>query len=217
MNPMENAAVVGANTHGWRPEEEQLLRFEAQEARTQGRALRSVFDSVAKKTGRKPNSVRNFYYAQAREQEPGLCAAAFTPFTQDEIWALLVKVLGGQAKGVSVRACTLEMANGDTREMLRYQNKYRSLIKNNPAFVREVIDYMKENNTPVFDPYEFGATSMHPAGRPKKPDSQSSLARGVFEALCFNSRLTELDRRVSELESAVKSLEQDSMTALSLD
>ena len=33
---------------------------------------------------------------------------------------------------MSVRACTMMMGKNDTSKMLKYQNKYRAVIKNNP-------------------------------------------------------------------------------------
>ena len=58
--------------------------------------------------------------------------------SEEEMRALLRTVLAEQAKGISVRACTLNMGKGDTKTMLRYQNKYRSLIRTNPEFVQKV-------------------------------------------------------------------------------
>lgn len=48
---------------------------------------------------------------------------------------LLETVLHGQAQGMSVRSITMQMGGGDKKAMLRYQNKYRSLVKNNPEAV----------------------------------------------------------------------------------
>lgn len=156
---------------GWNAEEDALL-FEAVDgARENGAPLKAVFDTVAARTGRRPNSIRNYYYARIK-QEGGAGAKlahnpAFVPFSDDEIHKLLVTVLTAQAKGTSVRACTLQMGDGDNRAMLRYQNKYRSLLKSNPVLVRRVVTELREQGRPAFDPFEK-TTSARRAGRPRK-------------------------------------------------
>ena len=80
-------------------------------------------------------------------------SAAFVPFSEEEMRALLRTVLAEQAKGISVRACTLNMGKGDTKTMLRYQNKYRSLIRTNPEFVQKVRAELEAEGIPAFDPY----------------------------------------------------------------
>lgn len=141
---------------GWRTQEEELLFSEAERGRAQGLPLKSVFETVAKKTGRRPNSVRNYYYARIKEDEELRGRApcgAFVPFDEQEMLELLRTVLKKQAEGRSVRSITLEMGRGDNREMLRYQNKYRALIKGNRELVERVRKELIENGEPAFDPY----------------------------------------------------------------
>ena len=156
---------------GWSEDEEQILFNEVEKARECGKPLKAVFEIVARLTGRKPNSIRNYYYARIKEDEArgkgAIHSCAFVPFTPDEVEMLLRRVLSDQAKGISVRACTLAMGNGDNKAMLRYQNKYRSLIKTNQKLVREIMDRMKSEGTLVFDPYKQ-QQGERKAGRPRK-------------------------------------------------
>ncbi|MBQ3108181.1 MAG: hypothetical protein IJC67_01075 [Clostridia bacterium] len=156
---------------GWKAEEDALLFETAGRARTEGKSLKAVFEEVASLTGRRPNSIRNYYYARIREDDERVRQlgqnAAFVPFTEEEIEQLLRTVLKEQAKGVSVRACTLAMGNGDNKLMLRYQNKYRSLVKNNPRLVKKVIEEMQMEGAEVFDPYQERRV-LHKVGRPRK-------------------------------------------------
>ena len=160
---------------GWSPQEDALLFERVRAAREQGAPLKNVFEQVAELTGRKPNSIRNYYYVRVRQGgfncTPGIHTPAFVPFTPAEIQELLTTVLGAQAKGMSVRACTLSMGNGDNRAMLRYQNKYRSLIKNDPELVRRVMADMQEKGVPTFDPY---APAARRAGRPRGSAKRSA-------------------------------------------
>lgn len=168
MNAHSDTALLRS---GWKMEEDSLLFDMADQARTQGQPLKAVFEQVAAATGRRPNSIRNYYYARIKEDdERGRLLgqnAAFVPFTEEEIENLLRTVLSEQAKGVSVRACTLAMGNGDNKLMLRYQNKYRSLIKSNPQLVKQVIAKMQQEGAEVFDPYQEHRISRK-VGRPRK-------------------------------------------------
>ena len=172
---------------GWSAQEDALLFEAVRIAREAGAPLKAVFDDVAERTGRRPNSIRNYYYARVK-QENGENAQlqhnpAFEPFTDEEIRHLLTTVLGAQARGVSVRACTLEMGDGDNRAMLRYQNKYRSLLKSNPALVRRIAKELKDQGKPSFDPFEKAAP-VRRAGRPRKQSgSLLDVVGGVVNQL----------------------------------
>ena len=166
MTRTENNQDFRIGRSGWSDQEDQLLWQKVAQARKSGCPLKSVFDQVAETTGRKANSIRNYYYAQVRlkrvsgqwtkEELPDV--SAFVPFTQQEVRDMLMHVLSAQAKGKSVRACTLEMGGGDNKAMLRYQNKYRSVVRNNPALVAEVMQEMQQKGIPYVDPYQPGAT-----------------------------------------------------------
>lgn len=170
---------------GWKKEEDDVLWEQVSLARKEGRALKSVFDAVARLTGRKPNSIRNYYYARMKEEGREFAAArnpAFVPFKKNEIWNLIETVLGEQARGVSVRACTLNMGNGDNKAMLRYQNKYRSVLKTNPELVKQVMEQMKATGEPCFDPYAKASKVQKKPGRPRK-NSTDSLVETLGNAI----------------------------------
>ena len=70
---------------GWQQEEIDLLFSAVKEAAENGRPLRDVFSEVGGQLSRKPNSIRNFYYARVREV-PQLAArqAPLRTFTAEE-------------------------------------------------------------------------------------------------------------------------------------
>lgn len=181
---MEICRMERATRSGWSDAEEKLLFEHAKLARENGQPLKSVFDEVAVQTGRKPNSIRNYYYAKVKE---GACegaafhSAAFVPFKESEVRELMRTVLAAQARGMSVRACTLNMGGGDTKKMLRYQNKYRAVIKSDPALVREIILELEAEGSPAFDPY-----------RDKEVRSQTSQRFDKREAAAFFEALEAL-------------------------
>lgn len=130
---------------GWSESENKLLWETADEAQQQGLPLKAVFEQIARQTGRRPNSIRNYYYAQVREHDNGQeRPARFVPFTQQEVDWLMEQVLVARAAGQSVRSCLQRLSGGDHSLMLRYQNKYRAVIKSRPEYVRDMVERLNE-------------------------------------------------------------------------
>jgi hypothetical protein len=153
---------------GWKDEEKLLLWDEVKKAQKLGAPLKRVFETVAARTGRKPNSVRNYYYMKVKEtgeieQKP----SSFTPFGRDEIYMLLRELLASGARGESIRGASLKLADGDKTLMLRYQNKYRSLVKNARPLLEKVMADMDRENVRYISPYETAHQSM-PTARESK-------------------------------------------------
>ena len=142
---MEQAFSRAGRRSGWSEAENQLLWETAEEAQQQGLPLKAVFDRIAEQTGRRPNSIRNYYYAQVREQgDEAKHPARFVPFTQQEVDWLMEQVLIARASGQSVRACLQKLSGGDHSLMLRYQNKYRAVIKSRPEYVQGLVQRLNE-------------------------------------------------------------------------
>lgn len=145
---MEQTAHVGRT--GWSQEETDLLWKEIRAAADAGTPLRGVFDRMGEALGRKPNSVRNYYYMQLRDQGLDTCkrAAPFETFSEDEIHDLLRQVLIARGKGQSVRACVMELSGGDKSRMLRYQNKYRAILRKKPDLIDRVCRELQDEGLP---------------------------------------------------------------------
>ena len=130
---------------GWSDTENKLLWETADEAQQQGLPLKAVFEQIARQTGRRPNSIRNYYYAQVRQHDGEESRPArFVPFTQQEVDWLMEQVLTARSAGQSVRSCLQKLSGGDHSLMLRYQNKYRAMIKSHPEYVQEMVEKLKE-------------------------------------------------------------------------
>ncbi|MBO4563792.1 MAG: hypothetical protein J5772_09330 [Clostridia bacterium] len=123
---------------GWSTDEDRLLSELAAAAERSGGSLSGVFREAADMLGRRPDSVRNHYYAMLRES--GESAAQFRPFTKEETERLVSHMLRRKAEGCSVRRAALELAGGDVSLMLRYQNKYRSLLAKKPRLIDEIAE-----------------------------------------------------------------------------
>lgn len=154
QEPFRAGRPVRGPHGGWQKQEIDALQKSIDEAAQTGESLRSVFDRVGEALGRKPNSIRNFYYAQVRSQSQDMGRALpFETFSQDEVERLVESVLTARAQGMSVRACVRKLAGGDRTLMLRYQNKYRSTIRTRPELVRRVMDRLSRDGVPYVSPY----------------------------------------------------------------
>ena len=75
--------MTNTRRSGWSGEETRLLWETAEEAGQKGLPLKAVFERIARETGRRPNSIRNYYYAQVAKREGGgTRTARFVPFTE---------------------------------------------------------------------------------------------------------------------------------------
>ncbi|MEF9972337.1 MAG: hypothetical protein RSJ41_00570 [Clostridia bacterium] len=150
---MEQTIMQGGRRAGWSEGEANLLWETADEAQQQGLPLKSVFERIARETGRRPNSIRNYYYAQVQKRVGDEARPArFVPFTQDEVDTLMEQVLRATAQGYSVRSCLQRISGGDHSLMLRFQNKYRSVIKSRPEFVRELVERLRAEGVDICAP-----------------------------------------------------------------
>ena len=197
---------------GWKDEEKLLLWDEVKKAHKVGTPLKRVFETVANKTGRKPNSVRNYYYMKVKEtgeieQKP----STFTPFSKEEIYMLLRTLLASGAKGESIRGASLKLANGDKTLMLRYQNKYRSLIKSGRPLVEKVMSDMDKDNESYLNPYISQRSSLA-AGKENKyiPESviKTLMAADVDVKSFFKgfSKIAVLAASKNELEEKLEAM-----------
>lgn len=134
---------------GWQEAETARLFTAVREANAAGAPLRSVFEALSGDLGRKPNSIRNYYYACLRQQpDAENRTPAFQPFTPEETHELLRQVLMARGQGMSVRACVMKLSGGSHSRMLRYQNKYRTILKTRPEMIAQVCEELQREGLP---------------------------------------------------------------------
>lgn len=154
------------NNTSWTIEQTKKLFSLCDKAKKSGTSLSAAFTEIAEATGRSVNSVRNYYYGQAKTFElvPEIAAKlgikstkikrdAFVPFEADEIRELIEKVIVGKANGKSVRATIFEMADGDSKKALRLQNKYRSVLRSHRDDVENVMNELSARGVEYVNPY----------------------------------------------------------------
>lgn len=128
--------------------------------------LSKIFKEYALISGRAQGSVRNYYYKtiKACKQNEKLCQklgvskemfpAFIKEFRDSEAEDLLKLILKGVAEGRSVRSVISTLSNGNEKLALRYQNKYRNLLKNDRELVLKVASTIVDKNGEVVNPYK---------------------------------------------------------------
>ncbi len=135
--------------NGYTEEEARSLVQYISDGRNAGKTLSGMFEAYAKKTGRAKGSVRNYYYALLRSsgddrvkkllRGTGLKAEKITQFSEEETDEMLKAIITQKSKGVSVRKAVLNLAGGDDKLMLRYQNKYRNVLTKQPERIERLM------------------------------------------------------------------------------
>ena len=118
----------------------ELFRF-IEKGKSQNICLTKLFSEYAQKSGRMPNSVRNYYYNELenlinnpkRAKKLNIDVSLHQKndskeFSSQETKNLVLEILKKTAKGMSVRKACLSLASGDINLMVRYQNKFRSVV-----------------------------------------------------------------------------------------
>lgn len=152
--------------NNWTIDQTKQLFDLCEKARNGGKSLSAAFNEMARRTSRSVNSVRNYYYSQAKTFElvPEVAAKlgiktgkvrreAFVPFEDKEIRSLMEKILVAKGAGRSVRAAIFELSGGDAKTALRLQNKYRSVLKTHRDVVESVMAELDSRGVAYFDPY----------------------------------------------------------------
>lgn len=99
-----------------------------------------AFTNFANKHNLKCETIRNLYYTSVKQYKLnnlfkiGKC----NHFEEDELKQILQRLVQEINKTHSVRKACYNLSNGDAKLMLRLQNKYRSVLKNEPQLLIEM-------------------------------------------------------------------------------
>ena len=156
-----------------------------------GKPLTFVFKKFALENSRATHSVRNYYYKleqslkadkkllsrfnlSKKEVEKLFNSHHFSSVTEKE---LLYKILPLENQK-SVRSACLKLAKNDTNLMVRYQNKYRNLIKNKKAEVIKVMEELTDKGIQTRNPYGNNIVVMQ-----KKHEITEGQLKSIFMGL----------------------------------
>ncbi len=137
--------------NGYTEEEAKTLVEYIKEGKRKGKTLTYLFASYGLERGRAKGSVRNYYYALMKNEKKDerivklldgseLSVEKIREFTDEETDETLKSILMEKSKGISVRRAIYNLANGDDKLMLRLQNKYRNMLKKNPARIAAIAE-----------------------------------------------------------------------------
>lgn len=114
------------------------------------RSLTAVFNEYAARSGKKQGTVRNLYYAMCKKSKAdgefrnglsgseALSVNEIKPFGEREECELVKNILLKKKNGSSVRAAIMSLTD-DPKEQLRFQNKFRSVLRTKTELVKEIL------------------------------------------------------------------------------
>lgn len=136
--------------NGYTKEEAAELVQYIKEGKNEGKTLSYLFATFGNDHGRAKGSVRNYYYTllksgereEVREllKDSNLKAETIREFTEEETNQVIRDILLEKSKGLSVRRAISNLSKGDDKLMLRYQNKYRNVLKKEPGRIKALMD-----------------------------------------------------------------------------
>ncbi len=189
--------------NGYTEEEAKSLVDYITRGRESGQTLSKLFSGYAEKTGRAKGSVRNYYYALLRStgdkrvknmlRGTGLKAEKIVQFSEEETDRILKEILTQKQRGISVRRAVLNLAAGDDKLMLRYQNKYRNVLNKQPERIQRLMR-------------ECGIISSSPDEGQKRLEAEIN---GLYDRLALalkdeNKRLTALIKKLTDENALLK-------------
>ncbi len=187
------------------------------------KGLSNAFKEYAELSGRAKGSVRNYYYKVVNEcknneklsKKLGVLEKMYPIFIEEfkesESRELLTLILNGVAEGRSVRSVILALSNNNSKLALRYQNKYRNLLKNRKELVLEVASKIKTKTGESVNPYK----SSEKLSEQKKLENQiDSLLKNLYSSLKeendkLRAKNTLLERENQKLKEVFKKSAQD--------
>ncbi len=197
-------------------EVKELIAF-LKEGKKSGKTLSTLFLQYGKKVGRAAGSVRNYYYkllkiedkeVQALLKESALYAEEIIPFTEQEVDEMLFAILQEKEKGFSIRRAILNITEGDNKMMLRYQNKYRNLLRYEPERIAKMA---KEMGVLWKEDKEYRQKQMHRRLNEEIVTMYSKIAEG------FQTENERLKKTLLQLETENAKLKRQTNAVNNLD
>lgn len=123
-----------------------------------GESLSNIFTKYALINGKAKGTIRNLYYALAKRSNADkefcdkylngkpILINNIVEFDALQERELIKTILSKRQGGKSVRSVIMDLARGDATLALRYQNKFRNLLKTKPNLVAEVLGEINQSD-----------------------------------------------------------------------
>lgn len=166
----------------------------------EGGTLSEIFAEYSEKTGKARGTVRNLYYAMAKlsERDAEFCDEYFEgkPLAVEKIKAfgkqeekeLVKKVVAGRACGRSVRRIITEISGGDAKTALRFQNKFRAIVRNNPQLIEETTEELKKAGVIKERAFRTVGAAEKSFGRDEQIKKLKAEINGLMERVAARER-----------------------------
>lgn len=185
---------------GWSKVEKDALLACAKNAFEKDIPLKNAFADFAKKYGRKRDSVRNFYYlivadsALRGENLVGIKKNDIEIFEKKELDKLVRKIMDKLKEGSSLRGAIASMTK-DKQTALRYQNKFRNLVKAKSEIINKIMLEQKVNGR-YYDPYRKIVVAIEPEIKVLHKDVTNELLNSITEKIDnLNSDITKTQKK----------------------
>ncbi len=199
----------------------------------ENKSLLEGFKEYAKKSKRKANSVRNYYYLEVenlsknsnRAKKLGIDLSLHLvqqpeKFSNFDTEKLVTEILRLKCLGYSIRKACLKLANNSAEEMLRYQNKFRSVMKNNRKLYDRCLASLKKNglsNSNYEDKNKNVIYMKRPEDNKLSDEDVNSLFLGLVRLVKKSAMQTVEKRLINETEMANSSLRETLIKVSSLE
>ncbi len=204
----------------WSNVEVKKLFQTVEKYKNENKSLLDAFKEFAKKSNRKPNSVRNYYYLEIRELSQNIerqkklgidlsnHKVNFSDkFSEEETKNLIKEILRQKCMGVSVRKSCLNLADGDLSKMVRFQNKFRNISATNRKLYEQCLSELKSEGLGIKSE-KRNVVYMKPQERKLSDEDVNSLFLGLIN-LVKKTAIENVEKSlVSETEFANTTLRQ---------
>ena len=204
----------------WSNVEVKKLFQTVEKYKNENKSLLDAFKEFAKKSNRKPNSVRNYYYLEIRELSQNIerqkklgidlsnHKVNFSDkFSEEETKSLIKEILRQKCMGVSVRKSCLNLADGDLSKMVRFQNKFRNISATNRKLYEQCLSELKIEGLGIKSE-KRNVVYMKPQERKLSDEDVNSLFLGLIN-LVKKTAIENVEKSlVSETEFANTTLRQ---------
>lgn len=163
-----------------------------------GESLSSTFTKYALINGKAKGTIRNLYYALAKRSNVDkefcdkylngkpIAINSIVEFDALEERELVKTILAQRQEGKSVRSVILDLAKGDAKVALRYQNKFRNLVKTKPNLIADILG------------------EINAGGKEKSVEERQKTLVSPITEHQFNRLKAEIDALISRISAKLK-------------
>ncbi len=143
---------------GWESSDIKSLFLLVEKCKLNNKNLLLAFKEFAQKNNRSYKSIRNYYYKELikLKENPNFAknlginlenhiTKKTYSFTEYETKSLVKEILRQKCLGISVRKACLNISNNNIKEMIRCQNKFRSILKNNKKLYNDCLNELRQS------------------------------------------------------------------------